>query len=243
MIRNQNSEQFLHQLSTLYPKAFKGNFVLYGQIKTKGILDELKELLPWGLALMIFGSFCITFAKWIESAFTSFDAFHAYATSALGISLFFMLMCPLIIKQMKHSSISLYQQHQHTPLKLTALIILQALNLAFAQSWLLMGIFFFFCMSFGFVKFYKENMFRSQATTLHYHELQQVRRICFWSYKQIKWRQFKLFFCAQHSEHHQILSTQCKEFTDLYLQLIQLENKLCKTYKHQDIEHYLDSIM
>lgn len=243
MIRNQKSEQFLQQLHELYPSAFKGNFLLYGQIKTQGILDELKELIPWALALMIFGSLSYAFAEMIYRSFAEIHYFKAFSLSALGIMLFLMLICPIIIKQIKHSSTSLYNQLQHTPLKLTALIVLQSLNIAFAESWLLMVLFFLATLSFGFVKFYKENMFRSTTTAVQYHELQQVRRICFWTYKQVLRLNFKLLINKKHTEHYQTLVKQKKQFVDLHIELINLENKLCMTYKHVDLEHYLDSIM
>lgn len=243
MISNQKSEQFLKQLHELYPSAFKGNFMLYGQIKTKGVLDELKELIPWVLALTIFGSTAYGIGELIYQQFPQFEYFRAFSIAALGLTLFMMMVSPIIIKQIKHSSTSLYQQLQHTPLKLTALIILQALNIAFAESWLLMVLFFFAALSFGFVKFYKENMFRSSATILQYHELQQVRRICFWTYKQTLKINFKLLCNHKHSEKYQTLLKQKTQFVDLHVELINLENKLCMTYKHVDLEHYLDSIM
>ena len=154
-----------------------------------------------------------------------------------------MLITPIIIKQIKHSSTSLYNQLQHTPLKLTALIILQALNLAFAESWILMVLFFFATLSFGFVKFYKENMFRSTVTALQYDELQQIRRICFWSYKKVACINFKLLFTPKQSDKHQQLIKQKQKLVNLHVELIDLENKLCLKYKHVDLEHYLDSIM
>ena len=243
MISNQKSEQFLKQLHESYPSAFKGNFMLYGQIKTKGILDELKELIPWVLALTIFGSIAYCLGQMIYEIFPAFNYFRAFSIAALTMTLFMMLVSPMIIKQMKHSSTSLYQHLQHTPLKLTALIILQALNIAFAESWLLMVVFFFAALSFGFVKFSKENMFRANVSPLQYQELQQVRRICFWSYKQAVKFNFKLIFNSKNSVKHQTLLKQKAQFIDLHVELINLENKLCLTYKHIDLEHYLDSIM
>ncbi|WP_411688492.1 hypothetical protein [Acinetobacter indicus] len=47
---------FLQQLQQHHPAAFKRNFLLYGAIKIKGMLDEWKEILPWVLALLIFYS-------------------------------------------------------------------------------------------------------------------------------------------------------------------------------------------
>lgn len=243
MISNTQTEKYLQQLHQQHPQAFKRNFMLYGQIKTKGILDELKELIPWVLAVMIFVPFAFGFAELISEAYPKFDFFKSFAISALGISLFFMLSCPVILKQIKHSSTSLYQQLQHTPVKLTALIILQTLNIAFAQSWFLVGVLFFFAMSFGFVKFYKENMFRSSATTVQYHYLQEIRRICFWAYKRTLVLKLKLVFSNKKSEQYQQLLTQKHDYVELYVELINFENKLCMTHKHTDLENYLDSMM
>lgn len=243
MISNTQTEQYLQQLHERYPRAFKRNFMFYGQIKTKGILDELKEFIPWILAIMIFIPFALGFAELIGESFAQFDHFKSLSISALGISLFFMLSCPMILKQIKHSSTSMYQQLQHIPLKLTALIILQALNIAFAQSWILLAVLFFFSMSFGFVKFYTENMFRSSATPTQYYQLQNIRRICFWAYKQTLRSNLKLLFSNKKSQHYQQQLTLQKQYVELYVELINFENKLCMTHKHLDLEHYLDSMM
>lgn len=243
MISNKQSAQYLQQLHAKHPQAFKMNFILYGQIKTKGIMDELKEGIPWILAFMIFGSLSYVIAGFISSIMINFDAFRSFASATIAIMLFFMLVCPVILKQIKHSSTSLYTYLQHTPLKLAVLIILQALNLAFAQSWFLFGIIFFFAMSFGFVKFYKENMFRDSTTPVQYQYLQDIRRVCFWTYKQNFKINLQLMLKPKSSAEYQRLITEKNHYVDLHVELINFENKLCLTYKHTDVESYIDSMM
>lgn len=103
--------------------------------------------------------------------------------AVLAVMLFFMLITPLVIKQMKHSSVSLYKQLCHTPIKLAVIILLQAINIAYVESSFLQSLLFFFAMSFGFVRFYKENLFRDHSDSHQYYYLQETRRVCFWSYK------------------------------------------------------------
>lgn len=243
MMSNNQLEQYLQQLRLHHPNAFKRNFVLYGQIKTKGVLDEFKEVIPWILSLLIFGSLSFCLSEIISTFYPKFDTFQALSTAFLSISLFLMLVCPIVLKQIKHSSTSLYRLLQHTPLKLTALIILQALNIAFAQSWILMFVFFFFVLGFGFIKFYKENLFRSSATTTQYHDLQQVRRACFWTYKNIFRINLKLKLCSKNSNDQKELVKLRDQYVQLHIELINLENKLCMALKYSDLENYLDSLM
>ena len=86
-------------------------------------------------------------------------------------------------------------------------------------------------------------MFRKNTQNEHYFYLQETRRICFWSYKQILKIKFKTMFKAKNSKARQLLEQQEKQFIDLYIQLIRYENELCKTHKHLDVETYLDSLM
>ena len=53
-MQTKQIDLLLQQLKLLYPAAFKRNYLFYGQIKTKGILSDLKELIPWVLAAMMF---------------------------------------------------------------------------------------------------------------------------------------------------------------------------------------------
>lgn len=243
MISSQQAGHFLNQLQAQYPEAFKKNFILYGQIKTKGIMDEKKEIIPFLLSLLIFIPLAYLISEIIHSHFIEFDSFQANATANIIIMLFLMLICPLVLKQIKHSSHSLYANLKHTPFKLTILIILQAINLAFIESWILSAIYFFFTLSFGFVKFYKENMFRPKTTSEHYYHIQEFRRICFWSYKKSVVAYVKLKFTSKSSEKYRKLVEQKKNYAKLYTQLYNFENKLCLSYKHVDIETYIDSIM
>ena len=243
MISKQQTVLFLKQLRQEYPSAFKRNYLFYSMIKTKGILDELKELIPWLLAAMIFISLAISLGHLIALQLPQLSAFRAQGTAVLAIMLLFMLYTPLVIKQIKHSSISMYQQLRHTPVKLATLIVLQTINIAYIESIFLQGILFFFALSFGFVHFYKENMFRADTQVEQYFYLQEIRRICFWSYKQIFKTKLKRLISTKNSVPYKTAQQQEKQFVDLYMQLIQYENALCKTYKHADIESYLDSLM
>ena len=243
MISNKQTAHYLKQLQELHPSAFKRNFILYGQIKTKGILDELKELIPFGLALMIFVPLSYVLSEYIESFQPKYEGFQASAIASLIIMLFFMLISPIVLKQIKHSSVSLYAQLKNTPLKLTVLILLQAINFAFIESWFLQGILFFFAMSFGFIKFYKENMYREKTTNEQYYYLQEIRRACYWSYKQSVKLYIQLFFTNKASARFKELQHQKSQIADLHTELMNYENKLCMTHKHIDIDKYLDDIL
>ncbi|OTG84069.1 hypothetical protein [Acinetobacter sp. ANC 4648] len=243
MLNNQQVSLYLQQLQTLHPQAFKKNYLFYSQIKTKGMLNDLKEAIPWVLAAMIFISASISLGLYFKSHFPQWDDFQTKGVSVLIVMLFFMLIVPIIIKQIKHSSTHLYQQLRHTPIKIAILILLQAMNIAFIQSTLLQGVLFFLTLSFGFVKFYKENMFREETQNIDYYNLQQVRRICLWSYKQAIKTKFKLKTSKKGTDQYKTIEQQFRYFLDLHLQLIQYENKLCKTYKFIDLDSYMDSLM
>ena len=243
MISNKQTSLFLKQMREQYPTAFKRNYLFYSMIKTKGILDELKELIPWVLAVMIFVSLSMSGGHFISLQLPQFDTFRAHGIAVLAIMLLFMLYTPFVIKQIKHSSTSLYQHLRHTPVKLAVLILLQAINIAYIESTFLEVILFFFALSFGFVRFYKENMFREDTQTEQYFYLQETRRICFWSYKQIFKIKFKILLSAKNSKTRHALERQEKKFIELHIQLIRYENELCKTHKHVDVETYLDSLM
>ena len=243
MISNKQTALFLKQMREQHPTAFKRNFLFYSMIKTKGILDELKELIPWLLAAMIFISLSMSLGHFISVQLPQFDHFRSYGIAVLAIMLLFMLYTPLVIKQIKHSSTSLYQQLRHTPIKLAGLILLQAINIAYIESIFLQIILFFLVLSFGFVRFYKENMFRADTQNEQYFYLQETRRICFWSYKQILKIKLKRLFSAKNSATRNVLQQQEQHFIDLHIQLIRYENELCKTHKHVDVETYLDSLM
>lgn len=243
MIRSQQAVLFLQDLQNKYPQAFKRNFLFYSQMKTKGLLDEAKEFIPWVLSIMIFCSIYFSLGHYIENHYPQFDPFQAKGIAALAIMLFFMLIVPFIIKQIKHSSVHLYKQLNNTPLKLAILIILQALNIYFFESILLQGVLFFFAMSFGFVKFYKENLFRDSTKDTEYYQLQQIRRTCFWAYKQAKKAKFKMKFHAKNSEQFKFQQQQLTQYLELHLKLLKFENEMCMTYKYVDLDAYMDSLM
>ena len=157
MVSDKQAALFLKQLQIQYPAAFRRNFVFYGMLKTKGLMDEIKEFIPWILAIMIFVSLSLSLGHYIESHFLHLTTFRAQGISVLCFMLLYMLYVPLVLKQMKHSSRSYYEQQQHAPVKIAALILLQAVNIAFIESTFLQIVLFFFAMGFGFVKFYKEN--------------------------------------------------------------------------------------
>ncbi|NNP71576.1 hypothetical protein A7P53_03810 [Acinetobacter defluvii] len=243
MRTSQQVSIYLQQLQKKYPQAFKRNYLFYSQIKTKGILDELREFIPWVLAVMIFVSIDFVLGNYIATHFQQFDATQAKGIAILIIMLFFMLIVPIIIKQIKHSSTHLYQQFKNIPLKLAVIIILQSLNIAFIQSMFLQGVLFFFALSFGFVKFYKENMFRESTSHIDYYQLQQVRRACFWSYKQALKAKSKLKYLNKNSVKAQQAQTHLTQYLELHLQLLKYENEMSKSYKFIDLDEYMDSLM
>lgn len=243
MIKSQQAMLYLQDLQNKYPQAFKRNFLFYSQMKTKGLLDEAKEFIPWVLSIMIFCSLYFSLGHYIESHVPQFNAFQAKGTAALAIMLFFMFIAPFIIKQIKHSSVHLYKQLNNTPFKLAVLIILQALNIYFIESILLQGVLFFFAMSFGFVKFYKENLFRDSTKDNEYYQLQQIRRTCFWAYKQAIKAKTKMKFYSKNSRKFKAQQQKLTQYLELHLQLLKYENEMCMTYKYVDLDAYMDSLM
>ena len=243
MAQNKQAALYLQQLKQQYPAAFKRNYLFYSQLKTKGILDELKELLPWILAAMIFVSFSMMIGQAIETYFPNMSDFRAHGIAVLSIRLFFMLIVPRVIKQIKHSSISLYQSLKNTPFKLAIVILLQLLNIAFLQSTFVQSVLFFFALSFGFVRFYKENLFKSDSNSEQYYFLQETRRICYWSYKQMLKAKLQLKVCNAHSLEYKSLSEQLTHFQNLHIQMLNQEHQLCKKLKHHNIENYLDELL
>ena len=243
MNNNQQVAQYLQELKLQYPNAFKKNLLLYSQIKTKGILDDRKELIPLALSLIIFLPICYLLSMIIAEHQPILEGYRAGGTAVLLIMLFFMVISPLVLKQIKHSSISTYHQLKNTPFKLTILIVIQTLNIGFLESWFVQGVLFYFAICFGFIKFYKENLFRETTTTEQYYYIQEIRRIAFWSYKQNFKYYLKLKLCSSHTKEYQSILQQKAQNADLYVNLMNFENKLCIQYKHTDIENYIDSIM
>ncbi|MGE8652148.1 MULTISPECIES: hypothetical protein [unclassified Acinetobacter] len=243
MTQNKQAVLFLQQLKLQYPAAFKRNYLLYSMLKTQGILDELKELLPWIIAAMIFVSLSMSIHQAIQYYFPSMSDFRSNSIAVLSIMLFFMLAVPVVIKQIKHSSISLYKSLKNTPFKLAVVILLQLLNIAFLQSQFVQSVLFFFAISFGFVRFYKENLFKGESSSEQYYVLQETRRICYWSYKQMLKAQFKLKLCTASGTKQIQLKEEFTKFQTLHIQMLHHENQLCKKLKHKNVENYLDELM
>lgn len=230
----------LQQLQQQYPTAFKGNYLFYSQIKIRGIWDKAKLLIPWVLAAMIFIPVSLMFSDVIKQSFVQVSEFQAQSYAILAILLFLMLSLTLILQQVQHSSYSLYQLLRHTPIKMAVVILLQALNLFFVQSSLLMWSLFFFGVSFGFIRFYRENLFRENSQNTEHYQLQQLRRICFWAYKQTCMLRLKLHFCSSNHPQRAELKQQLNHYAELYTQLLKHEHQYCKTIKHLDVDSYLD---
>lgn len=91
----------------------------------------------------------MSLGHFISVQLPQFDHFRSYGIAVLAIMLLFMLYTPLVIKQIKHSSTSLYQQLRHTPIKLAGLILLQAINIAYIES-IFLQIILFSCLKFWF---------------------------------------------------------------------------------------------
>ena len=239
----QQVQQLLQQLAVLHPSAFKGNYLLYGQIKTKGIWDDRREFIPWLLALAIFIPLSLVLKDGILNVSPNLSVFYAQAYAILSFMLLMMLVVPVVIKQIKHSSNSLYQLIKQSPLKLTIVIVLQALNIQFLQSQFMLWLLYLLAISFGFVRFYKENLFRSTAELKDYYQLQQLRRLCFWSYKKCLFLRIKLRFSSKQSPNHQQLLDELNSFATLHTQIFKTEHLFCKKIKHIDVDSYLDEML
>lgn len=242
MANNQDVITLLQQLQVQYPSALKRNYLFYSMLKVRGLFDEIKEGLPWLLASLIFIPIAISLTHLIQLRYASLDFFQASGFAILAIFILMMLYIPLVILQTKQSSDSLYQYLQHIPVKMTILIALQGINLLYLQSSIVQYILFFFALSFGFVRLYKENLFLENTTTEQFFYLQQVRRACYWASKQCFKHQLSLKLSAKNSEKHQQRQVQLQNFQNLHAQLLKFENKLCSQYKHHDFESYIDSI-
>lgn len=242
-MQDQQAKQLIIELRQQYPQAFKWNFLFYSQIKTKGILDERKELIPWVLALMIFIPLCLLLQTLLQQLMPTLPLYDAYSYAVLAILLFFMCVTPLIIWQIKHSSHSLYQLILHAPLKITVLIVLLALNFAFLQSFFVLGLLLFFGVSFGFVRFYKENLFRNQSTREQQFYLQEIRRSCYWAYKKSLCLKFKLRLKWYGTSDAKTMKDELNAFAQLHTQLLKLEHQYCKKIKYIDIDRYLDEML
>ena len=239
-MQDQQAKQLVLELRQQFPQAFKWTFLFYSQIKTKGILDERKEFIPWLLALMIFLPICFSIQQLLQQQFPNMSSFDGYAYPVLAISLFFMWVNGYMIWQIKHSSHSLYQVIQHSPIKMTVVIVLQGLNFAFLQSLFALGALLFLTLSFGFVRFYKENLFRDQSNSEQYFYLQEIRRACFWSYQRSLYLKLKIQLSKNNQHKAKIWRAELKQLATLHTQLLKLEHQYCHKIKYIDIDRYLD---
>jgi hypothetical protein len=239
-MQDQQAKQLVIELRQQFPHAFKWTFLFYSQMKTKGLLDERKEVIPWLLALTIFIPLCLSSSMFLAQQFSQMSVFDRYAYPVLALDVFFMAVCSYILWQIKHSSHSLYQLVQHTPIKLTVLIVLHAINFLWLQSLFLLGVLFFFTLSFGFIRLYKENLFRDQTNSDQYFYLQEMRRICFWSYKRSLMLKLKLRLSSQSHAKTHIWQSELKQLAQLHTQLLKFEHQYCHKIKYIDIDRYLD---
>lgn len=236
----KHAQQHIADFQQQYPHALKWTFLSYSHLKTKGILDDYKGLIPWVLAAMIFIPICFVIQENLIKLYPNMMLFDAFAYASLSILLFFMLYIPYALKQIKHSSNSLYPMLRHEPVKIAALIVLQALNFAFVQSLFLMWVLTFLGLSFGFVRFYKENLFKDHATSDQQYQLQQIRKACYWAYKQTVLLRMQLRLIKSSSPRYAVKKSQLQQFADLHTELFKLEHDVCKSIKYIDIDSYLD---
>ena len=237
MMNHQQVIALFQQLQQQHPQAFKFNFLFYSLIKTKGMLDEFKEIIPWILACMIFSGGTISTADRLSELLPQISHFQAIGGAVLMMMMIMRLYLPYVVWQIKHSSDSVYQYIKNAPLKLTVVIILQAVNLVFLQSSVLMYVLFFFAISFGFIRVYKESLFLDQSTNEQHYYLQQIRRATLWAYKQSRKTALKL---KLGKKDDQTLQKQHQYFVELHNTLKHYENKICLIYKYKDLDSYLD---
>jgi hypothetical protein len=50
-------------------------------------------------------------------------------------------------------------------------------------------------------------------------------------------------FLAKDSEKYQFYQKRLVTFLELHLELLKYENEMCKTYKYEDLDAYMDSMM
>ena len=243
MMTQKQANQYLNQLKENHPEAFKRNFLFYGYIQTKGALDELKEVFPWIIALTTFIPLLYLISLFINHTFTNLSMFQAQAIAVLCMMLLFMLILPLVIYQIRHSSSRLYTNIKNLPFKLSILIILQAINLKFFESILMQGVLFFLSLSYGFIACYKENLFRSNSMPSDQVTLNQIRKACFWSHLQIVKLSIKLTFTPKSYKNRSTLTNKRNYFASLNKELNQFEDKYYQFAKYLDLESYVDELM
>jgi hypothetical protein len=243
MITQQKASLYLEQLQQNHPQAFKRNFLFYGFIQTKGALDELKEFIPWLIALTTFIPLIYFLSHYIHLFFEQLSDFQAQASAIICLMLFFMLILPLVIYQIRHTSLRLYQNIKNLPFKLAILIILQAINLKFFESVFLQGVLFFLSLSYGFIACYKENLFKSNITLKDQYILNQFRKACFWSHLHICKLSLTLLLTRKTSVKYQQRLDQKSQFQTLNNQAHQFEDQFYQSIKYINLESYVDELM
>lgn len=243
MITQKQSLQYIKQLQEHYPQAFKKNVLWYGFIPVKGALDEWKEIIPWLIAFTAFMPITYFLNIQIHQITPTFTTFQYLASAVILITLFLMMIIPMIIYQIHHSSAYLYQSIKNTPFKIAILIILQAINFKFFESSLLLGVLFFLTMRYGFISFCKENLFKDHTTSIDYKNLLLIRKACFWSHIKIIKCTLQLKLTPKTSPHYQIRTSQKLKVIQLNKELVQFENELYKSLKYTDLETYIDELM
>ena len=89
------------------------------------------------------------------------------------------------------------------------------------------------------MRFYKENLFRDHSQSVEHHQLQQLRRVCFWAYKQTVKSRLNYALAPINLKIIRHVKTQLGHEADLYVQLLKYEHA-CKQIKHIDLDSYID---
>lgn len=243
MITQQQTIERLLPLLKQHPQAFKRSFLFYGFIQVEGALDTWKELIPWLIAFTIFLPTTYLIHYFIQLNFIQISSFQSYSISAILITLFLMVILPFIIYQIRHSSHQLYTSLKNAPFKVTLLIILQAINLKFFESSLLLSLLFFLSISYGFIGFYKENLFKPYTAQPDQYNLKLIRNACFWSHLKIIQLSIRIKLSKKSSQNYQQILAQKSSLIQLNTELNSLESELYKSLKYADLETYIDELM
>ena len=98
-MQSKQVQLLLQQLETRYPAAFKRNYLLYSQIKTRGILDDQREIIPWVLAVMIFIPISLILKNFYLTHLENLDPLQSHSYAIISILLVLMWVLPFVIKQ------------------------------------------------------------------------------------------------------------------------------------------------
>ena len=88
--------------------------------------------------------------------------------------------------------------------------------------------------------FIEKILFKENSKNTEHYQLQQLRKICFWAYKQTCLIRLKLRFYSSHDPRYAELKQQLNHYAGLYTRLLKYEHQYCKTIKHLDVDSYLD---